>query len=77
MTSSGLQSLDELATLAETERMMQIGHFEALDGKAGIVLGFAGALVALAPDVSRLRSGRRCRRGRDRRHLRVADVPIA
>ena len=32
-----------------TERDHQLQHFDALDQKAGIVLGFAGALVALAP----------------------------
>jgi disulfide bond formation protein DsbB len=31
------------------ERDRQLKHFEALDTKAGIVLGFAGALVALTP----------------------------
>ena len=28
---------------------MQLSHFDSLDSKAGIVLGFAGALVALTP----------------------------
>jgi len=31
------------------ERAAQLEHFDALDGKAGIVLGFAGVIVALAP----------------------------
>jgi hypothetical protein len=31
------------------ERAQQLQHFDALDGKAGILLGFAGALIALAP----------------------------
>src|SRR5438876_3201647 len=33
---------------ARLERAQQL-HFDALDGKAGILLGFAGALIALAP----------------------------
>lgn len=28
---------------------MQLTHFDSLDAKAGIILGFAGAIVALAP----------------------------
>lgn len=28
-----------------------MAHFDALDNKAGITLGFAGALIALCPDV--------------------------
>ncbi|MGH8910574.1 MAG: hypothetical protein ACRD0K_29780 [Egibacteraceae bacterium] len=51
MAPSAIQSLDELAALAESERMTQVGQFQALDTEAGIALGFAGALVALAPDV--------------------------
>ncbi|MGH2710136.1 MAG: hypothetical protein ACRDH9_02900 [Actinomycetota bacterium] len=31
------------------EREAQLQHFDSLDSKAGIVLGFAGALVALSP----------------------------
>ena len=31
------------------ERDGQLRHFDALDMKAGIILGFAGALVALSP----------------------------
>jgi hypothetical protein len=30
------------------EREAQLRHFDAMDAKAGVVLGFAGALVALA-----------------------------
>ena len=32
-----------------SERRMQLSHFDSLDSQAGIVLGFAGALVALTP----------------------------
>ena len=35
---------------ARSEKRAQLVHFEALDSKAGVLLGFAGALVALAPD---------------------------
>ncbi len=31
------------------ERAAQLRHFDSLDAKAGIVLGFAGAIVALSP----------------------------
>jgi hypothetical protein len=31
------------------EREAQLKHWDALDGKAGVMLGFAGALAALAP----------------------------
>ena len=32
---------------------MQLSHFDSLDSQAGIVLGFAGALVALTPGNAR------------------------
>lgn len=35
----------------QQERDKQLAHLDALDGKAGIVLGFAGLLITLAPDV--------------------------
>src|SRR5438876_5807565 len=38
---------------ARLERAQQL-HFDALDGKAGILLGFAGALIALAPSGLRI-----------------------
>jgi hypothetical protein len=40
--------LEVLANVVRHERDAQIGHFESLDSKAGLVLGFAGTLVALA-----------------------------
>lgn len=46
-----LPSLDTLLEIVRDEREKQISHFDALDGKAGIVLGFAGLLITLAPDV--------------------------
>ncbi len=45
-----IPSLDHILEEARSERHSQLVHFEALDAKAGIVLGFAGALVALTPD---------------------------
>jgi hypothetical protein len=45
-----LSSLDLLLELVQAERDKQLGHFDALDGKAGLVLGFAGLLVTLAPE---------------------------
>ena len=44
-----VRSLDVLLDQARLERAHQLQHFDALDGKAGILLGFAGALIALAP----------------------------
>ena len=44
-----VRSLDIVLDEVRTERDHQLQHFDALDQKAGIVLGFAGALVALAP----------------------------
>jgi hypothetical protein len=49
-----LPSLDLVLEEARSERQAQLVHFEALDAKAGVVLGFAGALVALAPDRAEL-----------------------
>lgn len=47
-----LPSLDLLFQLVQAERDKQLTHFDALDNKAGIVLGFSGLLVTLAPDVA-------------------------
>lgn len=49
-----LPSLDLLLELVQRERDKQLAHLDALDNKAGIVLGFAGLLITLAPDVPRL-----------------------
>lgn len=46
-----LPSLDLLLALVQRERDKQLAHLDALDDKAGIVLGFAGLLITLAPDV--------------------------
>ena len=45
----GIRSLDVVREEIRIERAAQLQHFDALDSKAGIVLGFAGAIVALAP----------------------------
>lgn len=50
-TVKRLPSLDILLEVVREERTKQIAHFDALDNKAGIVLGFAGLLITLAPDV--------------------------
>lgn len=47
----GLPSLDVVLSAVGREREKQMGHFEALDSKAGVTLGFSGAIVALATDV--------------------------
>jgi len=43
-----LPSLELVSDLVLAERQAQLGHVESLDNKAGIVLGFSGAVVALA-----------------------------
>lgn len=47
-----LLSLNLLLDLVQRERDKQLAHLEALDNKAGIALGFAGLLIALAPEVA-------------------------
>ena len=49
----GLPSLDVLLEMVERERAQQQAHFESLDSKAGVTLGFSGAIAALATDVDR------------------------
>ena len=44
-----LPSLEPILAEVRFEREGQLRHFDALDQKAGILLGFAGALVALTP----------------------------
>lgn len=44
---SARPSLEVIAAEVQREREAQLRHFESLDTKAGIVLGFAGVLVAL------------------------------
>ena len=45
----GVRSIDIVLDEVRRERDAQLRHFDAIDTKAGIVLGFAGALVALTP----------------------------
>ena len=47
-----MESLDLLLQTVDRERTDQLSHFDALDSKAGIVLGFAGTLIALGPSLS-------------------------
>ena len=47
--------MDSLRLLFETvqaERQRQLAHFDALDGKAGVLLGFAGVELALTPAIA-------------------------
>ena len=53
----GIQSLDLVLEEVRSERDLQLSHFDSIDTKAGIVLGFAGALVALAPPGAELLLG--------------------
>lgn len=43
-------SLDLLLEINQAERQAQLGHFDSLDTKAGLVLGFASVLIALGSD---------------------------
>ena len=43
-----LPALPLVAALVREERLAQSAHAEGLDTKAGVILGFSGALVALA-----------------------------
>lgn len=46
--AEGLPSLDLVASRVEVQLDHQLRHFDGLDNKAGIVLGIAGVLVAIA-----------------------------
>lgn len=46
MDLSSTRSLDVLLEHVQQVRAQQLQHFDALDAKAGILLGFAGALIA-------------------------------
>jgi hypothetical protein len=48
MATHRLPSLDLIAEEVHSEREGQLRHFDALDAKAGVVLGFAAVLVPLA-----------------------------
>jgi hypothetical protein len=49
LAGRNIRSLGVVWEQVRIEREVQLAHFDALDTKAGIVLGFAGAVVALAP----------------------------
>ncbi len=49
MRPASIRSLAPILATVRSEREAQLRHFDALDTKAGVILGFAGALVALAP----------------------------
>jgi hypothetical protein len=42
-----ISSLDLLIEINQSEREAQLSHFDSLDTKSGLVLGFAGVLIAL------------------------------
>jgi hypothetical protein len=43
----GKPSLHLLIEINQAERQLQLAHFDSLDTKAGLVLGFTGVLIAL------------------------------
>ncbi|MFN2527036.1 MAG: hypothetical protein ABR505_12375 [Actinomycetota bacterium] len=47
--SRKMLSLDLIREEVLSERDLQLRHFDGLDAKAGVLLGFAGLLAALAP----------------------------
>lgn len=55
MTQS-LPSLEIVLDIAMAERTLLASHFDSLDTKAGVVLGSAGVLIALSPDLGSLLS---------------------
>lgn len=44
-------ALAELLEVARSERDKQLAHFDSLDNKAGLVVGFAGLLIPLTPSL--------------------------
>lgn len=57
MDRTPTRSLAIVLEEVRSERQTQLSHFDSLDSKAGIVLGFAGALVALTPSGSPVLAG--------------------
>ncbi|MDQ3663723.1 MAG: hypothetical protein M3353_03565 [Actinomycetota bacterium] len=49
--SNGMPSIEVVLDRLLSEREAQLTHFEALDAKAGLLLGFSGVLIALVPDI--------------------------
>ena len=50
----GDSSVDLLIQVNQSERQAQLAHFDSLASKAGLVLGFAGVLIALGNSTSSL-----------------------
>jgi hypothetical protein len=48
MPENRLRSLDAILEWTRAERESQVRHFDSLDTKAGLLLGFSGALAGLA-----------------------------
>ena len=48
----GTKSLEVVLQETRIEQVAQLQHFDGLDAKAGILLGFSGAIVALTPSHS-------------------------
>jgi hypothetical protein len=48
MSVRGIRSIDVVVDEVRSERGAQLSHFDAIDTKAGVLLGFAGAIVALS-----------------------------
>lgn len=49
--TQSLPSLELVLEIARAERTLLANHFDSLDTKAGVVLGSAGVLIALSPDL--------------------------
>jgi hypothetical protein len=49
VADKAIRSLEPILDEVRAEREAQLRHFDALDTKAGILLGFAAALIALSP----------------------------
>ncbi len=47
----GISAIDIVADEVRSERAAQLGHFDAVETKAGVLLGFAGAITALSPSL--------------------------
>jgi hypothetical protein len=54
MADTRLPSLDLVLEEVRREREAQLRHFDALDAKAGVVLGFAGLVTIAAPQLNAL-----------------------
>ncbi len=52
MAVRGIRSIEVVAHEVRSERAAQLSHFDAIDTKAGVLLGFAGAIVALSSGAS-------------------------